>query len=74
MTNIVQCAYCKNYDLDLWGTGNCRAFPDGIPMNIIVNRHNHNLPYPGDHGILFEPEDENAAQLWAMKELEPAQT
>jgi len=34
----------------------CDAFPDGIPIEIQLNRHKHRKPYPGDNGILFEPD------------------
>jgi hypothetical protein len=32
----------------------CRAFPDGIPVQILVHQHDHHEPYPGDRGIRFE--------------------
>ena len=34
----------------------CDAFPDGVPSVIQLNRHDHRSPYPGDNGILFEPD------------------
>jgi hypothetical protein len=34
--------------------GKCDAFPDGIPLNILVGNLIHNRPLPGDHGIQFE--------------------
>jgi len=33
----------------------CRAFPAGIPDEIITEGIQHTEPYPGDNGIRFEP-------------------
>ena len=34
----------------------CDAFPKrGIPARILADRFDHRRPYPGDHGIRFEP-------------------
>jgi hypothetical protein len=35
----------------------CEAFPDGIPMNILLLQPDHREPVDGDHGIQFEPKD-----------------
>jgi hypothetical protein len=34
----------------------CRAFPHGIPDDIVYGGFNHNKPFRGDHGILFLPQ------------------
>lgn len=39
----------------------CAAFPRGIPVAILTGDADHRKPYPGDHGIRYEPvEDEGA--------------
>ena len=55
MTTSLQCIQCVHYRLDL----KCDAFPDGIPEPIILGEHDHHEPYPGDHGIRWEPIDES---------------
>lgn len=32
----------------------CKAFPKGIPDEIVENKFKHTKPYPGDNNILFE--------------------
>lgn len=36
----------------------CRAFPDGIPYEIVAGIVTHAVPYPDDNGIQFEPQEE----------------
>jgi hypothetical protein len=33
----------------------CKAFPSGIPDEILQGEHDHREPYSGDNGILYEP-------------------
>ena len=51
-----QCYHCANavYENGRY-VGECKAFPDGIPSDIVRNQHDHRRPYPGDHGIRWEP-------------------
>ena len=49
---VSQCTFCSHRSPD--GT-KCRAFPKGIPVEILFNEHDHSAAYQGDNGILYEP-------------------
>jgi len=45
------CYRCNNY----YWMGKCKAFPEGIPDEIMMGKLIHNKPYKGDKGIIFDP-------------------
>jgi hypothetical protein len=47
------CVGCKHFHHT--GPLACDAFPERIPDEILLHRNPHNAPFPGDHGIQFEP-------------------
>jgi len=49
-----QCFFCKQYTEKL----RCKAFPKGIPKEILLGKHDHTKPFKGDNGIRFEPIEE----------------
>ena len=49
-----QCEECQHL---LCGDHLCEAFPDGIPPEIWLGKHNHRTPYSGDHGLTFLPKE-----------------
>jgi len=44
------CNRCAN----TFGFGKCKAFPEGIPHEILAGDNDHSNPFPGDHGIQFQ--------------------
>ena len=54
-----QCGSCKHH---VPMTLTCKAFPVGIPRELICGRWDHRESYPGDNGILYEPRDPNNVQ------------
>jgi hypothetical protein len=57
---IPSCTTCRHFRETAKDGSYCDAFPlfPGIPDEIILGEHDHKAPFPGDHGIQFEPEDE----------------
>lgn len=52
----IDCTRCKHFDQINFVAGlYCDAFPEGIPDDIARGEVIHTKPYPGDHGIRFEP-------------------
>lgn len=50
----LQCGICRQSKR---GTAppRCQAFPDGIPLVMLLEDFDHREPYPGDNGIRFTP-------------------
>lgn len=36
-------------------TGTCKAYPNGIPLDIFAGGFDHRQPFAGDNGIRFTP-------------------
>lgn len=49
------CNYCSHSYLSKNGQSypTCKAFPDGIPEEILNGEYDHHKPYEGDNGIRF---------------------
>ncbi len=53
MIKIPMCLLCKHFT----GQGKCKAFPDGIPDQILDSKIGHVKPLADDNGIQFEASD-----------------
>ena len=47
-----QCTFCVHFIG--WPVRTCKAFPDGIPEDILRGKFDHTRPHKGDHGISFK--------------------
>ena len=57
------CMDCKHYDRDNHDGITCKAFPRGIPDNILVEQEKHTKPVKGQSGdYVFE-----AVELWRIR-------
>jgi hypothetical protein len=52
-----QCINCSHFDLESIEAMRCRAFPGGIPEDILRNSCDHREPYPGDNGFRYKADD-----------------
>ena len=54
----LKCMSCKHFDFDNEEVyPRCRAFPDGIPREIVSEQVDHKTPYKGDNGIQYAPKE-----------------
>lgn len=52
---IHHCTTCRNYDFhQKAGSNICKAFPTGIPREIMEGFFDHIYPHDGDHGVRYE--------------------
>ena len=58
---LMNCMFCKHFDLEEKAINKCKAFPDGIPEEIMIGKFDHRKKYKGDNGIRFEPIEESNA-------------
>ena len=53
------CFSCRHLQIDrpMREPMACAAFPAGIPREIYTSQVDHDIPYPGDNGLRFEPRE-----------------
>jgi len=55
------CSTCVHFTHDITDEDHdhfrfkCAAFPKGIPEVIMYNEFDHHQPFPGDHGMQYQP-------------------
>lgn len=60
MPESKQCPNCKNFH----GLNTCKAFPDGIPEEILSGQFDHSEKWPDqENNILFDPSERNVLDM-----------
>ncbi len=59
MAKDTSCLNCKNYIQESFVE--CKAYPNGIPFEIVSGELSHTEHLPNDNGIKFEPIEDNNA-------------
>lgn len=50
------CHLCRHLDRSPEGLARrCKAYPEGIPLDVRVGKIDHHFPVEGDGGVRFEP-------------------
>ncbi|MCJ7754171.1 MAG: hypothetical protein MUP13_06380 [Thermoanaerobaculales bacterium] len=49
---VSQCTFCAHRSPD--GSA-CKAYPSGIPIELLYNEHDHRMGFPGDNGVRYQP-------------------
>ncbi|MHB9146654.1 MAG: hypothetical protein ACYC5Y_15165 [Symbiobacteriia bacterium] len=57
------CQICRRLNKTRHDALVCTAFPDGIPMEIVLAGTDHTKPHEGDHGLQFDG-DPIALERW----------
>ncbi len=60
----IQCNTCINF----LGDGKCKAFPNGIPKELITTEYTHKEEYEGDNGIRYELKPYSSPRWWLAGE------
>jgi len=53
------CLKCKHFNFEDKNDNTCEAFQEGIDWTILTSQLMHTKPIKGDHGIQFEPIEDN---------------
>lgn len=56
------CLICKHFYYGKFGR-KCKAFPRGIPREILTNEFDHHYPHPKDNGIQFVHKDTEEEEI-----------
>ena len=62
MSQSGQCVGCARYR----GFGECAAYPEGIPPEVIDGDVDHTEPYPGDHGLQWVAQSDDDLHDYAL--------
>jgi hypothetical protein len=49
---VADCATCRHKSIYFT---TCKAFPNGVPEQLLSGELNHRTPFTGDHGIMYKP-------------------